>query len=82
MIKDPLEKEPLNSDDLETEGVTAALIRAAKRAHLIAHQAGTGVVVMRDGKVVEIEPDPEMYGELLSNTSNTRRSHDKNANST
>ena len=41
-----------------------ALIRAAKRAHLIAHQTGTKVVVMRDGKVVEIEPDPKMYNDI------------------
>ena len=68
MIKEPPEKKPPNPDDAETEGVTAALIRAARRAHLIAHQTGTGVVVMRDGKVVEIEPDPDMYGELLKNT--------------
>ena len=65
MIKEPPEKKSPNPDD--TEGVTAALFRAARRAHLIAHQAGTGVVVMRDGKVVEIEPDPDMYGELLRN---------------
>ena len=68
MIKEPPEKKPPNPDDAKTEGVTAALMRAAQRAHLIAHQTGTGVVVMRDGKVVEIEPDPEMYGELLKNT--------------
>ena len=67
MIKEPSEKKPLNLDDTDTAGVTAALMRAARRAHLIAHQAGTGVVVMRDGKVVEIEPDPDMYGELLRN---------------
>ena len=67
MIKEPPERKPLNLDDTDTAGVTAALMRAARRAHLIAHQAGTGVVVMRDGKVVEIEPDPEMYGELLRN---------------
>ena len=67
MIKKPPEKKPPNPDD--TEGVTAALIRAAKRAHLIAYQAGTGVVVMWDGKVVEIEPDPEMYGDLLKDAS-------------
>ncbi len=67
MIKEPSEKKPLNPNDTDTEGVTAALMRAAQRAHLIAHQAGTGVVVMRDGKVVEIEPDPEMYGDLLKN---------------
>lgn len=56
-----------NSADPDMQAVPAALFRAAQRAHLIAHQAGTGVVVMRDGKVVEIEPDPEMYGDLLKN---------------
>ncbi len=77
MRKEPPEKKSPNPD--ETEGITAALMRAARRAHLIAHQAGTGVVVMRDGEVMEIEPDPEMYGELLRNTSNSRWSHDKDA---
>ena len=57
-----------NSADPDMQAAPAALFRAAQRAHLIAHQAGTGVVVMRDGKVVEIEPDPEMYGDLLKNT--------------
>ena len=47
--------------DPDMQAVTAALMRAARRAHLIAHQTGTGVVVMRAGKVVEVEPDPEMY---------------------
>ncbi len=55
----------LKRDDPEVEGMTVALVRAARRAHQIAHQTahqtGTGVVVMRDGEVVEIEPDPEMY---------------------
>ncbi len=55
--------------DPDMQAVPAALFRAAQRAPLIAHQAGTGVIVMRDGKVVEIEPDPEMYGELLKDTS-------------
>ena len=67
MIKEPSEKKPPNPDDAETEGVTAALIRAAKRAHLTAHQTGTGVVVMQDGRIVEIDPDPEMYRDLLKN---------------
>lgn len=58
--------------DPDMQAVPAALFRAAQRAHLIAHQAGTGVVVMRDGKVVEIEPDPEMYGGLLKDTSDSR----------
>ncbi len=64
MRKELPERKPLNSDDTDTEGITAALMRAARRAHIIAHQTGTGVVVMRDGKVVEIEPDPEMYSAI------------------
>ena len=51
-------------DDPDMQATPAALIRAAKRAHLIAHQTGTKVVVMRDGKVVEIDPDPEMYNDI------------------
>ena len=54
--------------DPDMQAAPVALFRAAQRAHLIAHQTGTRVVVMRDGKVVEIEPDPDMYGELLSHT--------------
>ncbi len=78
MIKEPPEKNSPNPDDAETEGVTAALIRAARRAHFIAYQTGTGVIVTRDGKVVEIDPDPEMYGDLLNDTSNSRLNDDKN----
>ena len=62
MVKEPPEKKSPNPD--ETEGITAALMRAARRAHLIAHQTGTGVVVMRDGEVVEIEPDSDMYNAI------------------
>lgn len=50
-------------DDKEMQGVPAALYRAARRAHRVAHQYGAGVVVMRKGKVVTINPDPEMYEE-------------------
>ena len=57
-------KKELKKPDNDEEGLTAALIRAAKRAHKIAHQTGTKVVVMRDGKVMEIEPDPEMYNDI------------------
>ena len=63
--------------DPDMQAAPAVLFRAAQRAHLIAHQTGTGVVVMRDGKVVEIEPDPEMYGDLLKDTSDSRWSDDK-----
>ena len=61
------ERRPENSvlqhDDKETQDILNALHRAARRAHKVAHQHKTGVVVMEKGKVVEIEPDPEMYGE-------------------
>ena len=72
MRESPEKKSP-NPDGTDVEDVTAALIRAARRAHLIAHQTGTGVVVMRDGKVVEIEPDPGMYGALLKTSSEVKR---------
>ena len=48
-------------DDEDMCAVPRALYRAARRAHKIAHQTGTGVIVIRDGKVVEIEPDPEIF---------------------
>ena len=50
-------------DDKETQDILNALHRAARRAHKVAHQHKTGVVVMEKGKVIDIEPDPEMYGE-------------------
>ena len=49
--------------DKETQDILNALHRAARRAHRIAHQHKTGVVVIENNKVIEIEPDPEMYGE-------------------
>lgn len=52
------------STDPDMQAAPAALFRAAQRAHLIAHQTGTRVVVMRDGEVVEIEPDPDMYNAI------------------
>lgn len=48
-------------DDPDMQAVPSTLYRAARRAHLIAHRTGTGVIVMLDGEVVEIEPDPAMY---------------------
>ena len=49
--------------DKETQDVLNALHRAARRAHRVAHQHKTGVVVMEKGKIIEIEPDPKMYEE-------------------
>lgn len=56
-FKVPVSKLP----DPYMQAVPAALVRAARRAHMVAHQTGTGVIIVRDGKVVEIPPDPEMY---------------------
>ena len=50
-------------DDKETQDILNALHRAARGAHKVAHQHKTGVVVMEKGEVIEIEPDPEIYGE-------------------
>ena len=50
-------------DDPDMQGVMPALRRALRRAHKIAHETNTGVVVMRDGKVVTIAPDPKLYGD-------------------
>lgn len=47
------------------QGVTDALTRAAKQAHLIAYQTGTGVVEQRNGKMGVYPPDPEMYEDLI-----------------
>ena len=61
-MKKPKRPIPVSKlDDPDMQAVPDALYRAARRAHKIARQTGTGVIVMRDGEVVEIEPDPEMY---------------------
>ena len=51
-------------DDPDLQGVFAALMRARKRAHKIAHDTNTGIVIMRDGEVVEVPPDPELYNDV------------------
>ncbi|MDA8001185.1 MAG: hypothetical protein MPL62_07835 [Alphaproteobacteria bacterium] len=57
---------------LDVESVSAALVRAAKRAHFIAYQHGETVVMEKDGKPVIVQPDPAMYGELLSEVEEKR----------
>lgn len=44
--------------------VTAALLRAARRAHEIARDTGTKVVVVVDGETIEMDPNPEMFDDL------------------
>lgn len=48
----------------EAADITAALLRAARRAHEIARDTGTKVVVAVDGETVEMDPDPEMFDDL------------------
>ena len=57
--KQPIPVSKLGDPDMQA--VPRALYRAARRAHKIAHQYKTGVVIMRDGEVVTVDPDPEMY---------------------
>lgn len=45
--------------DEESQGVEAALSRAAKQARERARQTGTGIVVIRDGKLVQEVPPPD-----------------------
>lgn len=47
-------------------GVTRAMQLAAKQAHLVAYQTGTGVLYRReDGAVGIFKPDPAMYEDLI-----------------
>ena len=48
-------------DDPDMQAVPAAMERAVRRAHWVAHVHGTGVLVVVDGKMVEVDPDPELY---------------------
>ena len=45
----------------DTRGILAALDRAHKRAHLIAHETGTNISTRIDGKLVEVPPNPKYY---------------------
>lgn len=47
------------------ESILRSLRLAAKDAHLLAYQTGTGVVTRRNGKVVVVPPDPAMYEDLI-----------------
>ncbi len=47
------------------QGVLDALTRAAKQAHLIAYQTGSGVAYRRNGKFDVYAPDPAMYEDLI-----------------
>ena len=48
-------------DDADMQAAPAAMERAVRRAHRIAHQHGTGVLVVENGEMIEIEPKAEMW---------------------
>ncbi len=51
----------LKLDDPDMQAVPAAMERAVRRAHRDAHRHGTGVLVLKNGKMVEVDPDPALY---------------------
>ena len=48
-------------DDPDMRAVPAAMERAVRRAHRDAHRHGTTVLVVENGKMVEVDPDPALY---------------------
>lgn len=48
-------------DDPDMQAVPAAMERAVRRAHRDAHRHGTTVLVVENGKMVEVAPDPALY---------------------
>ena len=49
-------------DDPDMQAVPAAMERAVRRAHWVAHQHGTTVLVVEEnGEIAEIDPDPALY---------------------
>lgn len=56
--------------DPDMQEAPRALLRAARRAREVAKRAGTGVVVFRDGKVVEVSPDDDADDLPVSSNSN------------
>lgn len=48
-------------DDPDMQAAPAAMERAVRRAHRDAHRHGTGVLVVVDGEMVEVAPDPALY---------------------
>ncbi len=61
-MRAPKEKLPVSKlDDPDMQAVPVAMERAVRRAHRDAHRHGTGVLVVVNGKMVEVSPDPALY---------------------
>jgi hypothetical protein len=50
-------RELQNQSNDEWAGIEAALLRAAQRAREVARQHGTPLVIWRDGRVCEVDPN-------------------------
>lgn len=48
-------------DDPDMQAAPAAMERAVRRAHRDAHRHGTNVLVVVNGRMVEVAPDPALY---------------------
>ena len=64
---------PLESQlpDPDMQEAPRALLRAARRAREVARRTGTGVVVFRDGKIVEVSPDDDAEDAPVASASTT-----------
>ena len=62
-MKDESARLPVSKlDDPDMQAVPAAMERAVRRAHWVAHQHGTTVLVVEEnGEMVETDPDPALY---------------------
>jgi hypothetical protein len=52
-------KNPVTSTDPDMRGTWPALLRAAKKALKIARESGTPCYVLRDGRLVNLNPTPK-----------------------
>ena len=48
-------------NDPDMQAAPAAMERAVRRAHWVAHVHGTTVLVVENGEMVEVAPDPALY---------------------
>ncbi len=69
-------KEQLRSQlaDADMQAAPRALLRAADRAREIARQTGTPIIIVRDGILMEIDPDSDLLDQ--SETHDTVRDQD------
>lgn len=63
-VTDESERLPVSKlDDPDMQAAPAAMERAVRSAHWDAHVHGTTVLVVENGEMVEVDPDPALYEE-------------------